>query len=155
MKRLFSQRGATLIELVVSIVIISITVTAVMMVIVRTSGSSADPMLRAQATSIAQAYLEEILVQSLDDPEGGETGGAEAGETRATFDDVSDYNGLSDSSGAVDQNGAPLPALTAYNVSVSVSAATLGGHPAKRILVVVTFDGDARFSLSLSAYRLV
>lgn len=154
MNALYRQAGATLVELVISVVIISISVTGVMMVVAETTRTSADPMIRTQATAIAQAYMEEILAQSLDDPDGAETGGAEAGESRATYDDVSDYNGLADSSGAIDQSGNPIAGLGAYNVTVAVTSTTLGGHPAKRIAIDVTFDGDVDFSLPLASYRL-
>jgi len=149
-----TQVGATLIELVVSIVIISISVTGVMMLVANVSRASADPMIRVQATAIARAYMEEILAQSLNDPDGGETGTAESGETRATYDDVSDYHGLADTSGAVDQNGSPIAGLSGYNVMVSVASATLGGQPAKRVAIQVGYDGDADFSLALSSYRM-
>ncbi len=82
--------------MIVSIVIISVSVTGIMMVISNTTRASANPLLRTQATAIAEAYLEEILSQALNDPDTTETGAAEAGETRATFDDVSDYHGLAD-----------------------------------------------------------
>lgn len=148
------QIGATLIEMIVSIVIISTSVSGVMLVITEIGRHSADPMIRTQATSIAQAYMDEILVQPLTDPDGGETGGAEAGETRATFDDVADYHGLADTAGAVDQTGTAITGLEGYNVDVSVSDATIGGYPAKRIRVNVGFDGDVSFSLPLVSYRL-
>jgi len=155
MRSIASQRGATLVELVVSIVIISISVTGVMMVISNVTRTSADPMIRVQASAIAQAYMEEILSQPISDPDGGETGGAELGETRPNFDDVADYNGLSDSSGAIDQNGNPMAGLGAYNVTVSVTDSTLGGQPAKRIAISVSFDGDVDFALALSSYRMI
>ena len=148
------QSGASLIEMVISVVIISVVVTSVMMVVTQVARTSADPMVRIQAGAIAQAYMDEILVQSLNDPDGGETGGPEAGETRATFDDVSDYDGLSDTDGARDQTGAPIAGLEAYNVSVAVTVSSVGTYPAKRILVQVGFDGDAAFNLPLAAYRL-
>lgn len=154
MNRLSRQRGATLVEMVISIVIISVTVTAVMMVITQVSRSSADPMVRTQATAIAQAYLDEILVQALDEPDGAESGGPESGETRANFDDVSDYHGLDDNAGARDQTGALIAGLDAYNVNVSVTTTMLGGYPAKRILMQVGFDGDAALSVPLVAYRM-
>jgi len=147
-------QGATLIEMIVSIVIISVSVTAVMMVIVQVGRSSADPMVRTQATGIAQAYLDEILVQSLNDPDGGETGAAETGETRTSYDDVSDYHGLADTGGARDQMGLPISGLSGYNVNVSVTAAMIGGYPAKRILVQVGFDGDPSLSIPVVAYRM-
>ena len=148
------ETGTTLIELVVSIVIMSTVVTALMMVVARTSGSSADPLLRVQAIAIAESYMEEILAQSLLDPSGSDSGGAEAGETRPVFDDVTDYNGLSDTSGALDQAGNPITGLEGYNVSVAVTDTPLNGDPAKLIEVVVSFDGDPGFSFPLSAYRL-
>ena len=154
MKAWGRQRGATLIELVVSTVIISITVTAVMMVIVQVGRSSADPMLRVQAAAIAEAYMDEILSRHLDDPDGGELGGPEAGETRATFDDIADYHGLNDSAGAVDQTGAVIPGLEGYNVTVSVTTATVNGLAAKRVAVQVGFDGDPAFAVPLVSYRL-
>ena len=152
-KQLKKQGGVSLIELVVSIVIISISLTGVMMVITQAGRTSADPMIRSQATAIARAYMEEILGQPLNDPDGGETGASESGETRATFDDVSDYHGLSDS-GAVDQQGNAIPGLGSYNVQVGVFAETLSGAPAKRIRIDVTFAGDAEFQLPLVAYRM-
>lgn len=148
------QRGATLIELVISTLIISVAVTAVMMVIAQVSRTSADPMTRTQATAIAQAYMDEILVQALNDPDGGETGGSEAGETRATFDDVSDYHGLADNAGALDQTGVAISGLEGYNVAVSVTSVTFNGFPAKRILVQVGFDADPAFNVPLTSYRL-
>jgi len=148
------QHGATLIEMVISIVIISVSVTAVMMIITQVGRSSADPMIRTQATAIAQAYMDEILVQALNDPDGGESGGAEAGETRANFDDVSDYHGLADTGGARDQMGAAIVGLGGYNVNVTVTAATIGGYPAKRVLVQVGYDGDPNLVVPIVAYRM-
>ncbi|MCB1723792.1 MAG: prepilin-type N-terminal cleavage/methylation domain-containing protein [Gammaproteobacteria bacterium] len=148
------HRGATLIELVISISIIAVSLTGVMMVVANTTRTSADPMIRTQALSIANAYLEEILSQALSEPSGGDVGGPEAGESRATFDDVTDYDGLDDSSGAIDQYGNLIADLAAYNVAVSVTPVTLGTDPAQRITVTVTLDGNAAFGLTLNAYRL-
>jgi MSHA pilin protein MshD len=149
-----SQLGATLVELVVSIVIVSVSVTGIMMVISNTTRASADPMLRTQATAIAEAYLEEILSQALNDPDTAETGGAEAGETRASFDDVSDYDGLADTGGAVDQSGNPIAGLEGYNVSVDVSASSVGGEPSKRIQVSVGHDAVPSLNIAIVAHRV-
>jgi MSHA pilin protein MshD len=148
------ESGATLVEMVVSVVVISITVTGVMMVIYQTSGHSADPLIRTQAIAIAESYIEEILAQPLTDPAGGDTGGSESGETRSTFDDVTDYHGLADTAGALDQAGNAIAGLEGYNVTVQLTDATLNGDAAKRILVTVTHDGVTAFSFPLVAYRL-
>src|SRR5687767_14560003 len=101
------QRGFTLIEMIVIIVVISIV--AVGMLGVFTSvRSSADPMLRMQATAIAQGYLEEAMLKAFTDPDQAETGNCEAGETRPTYDDVQDYNCVNDVGGPLDQLGNPL-----------------------------------------------
>ncbi|MBU0499604.1 MAG: type II secretion system GspH family protein [Gammaproteobacteria bacterium] len=141
------SQGLTLVELVVSIAIIAVVVTGVMLVISNAARHSADPMLTEQATAIAQAYLEEIIGKPLADPPGGDTG-------RATFDDVWDYNGLSNTAGAVDQSGTVIAGLEAYNVAVQVTAVTLNGSPATQIAVTVTHDGDPRINISVSGWRL-
>jgi Tfp pilus assembly protein PilV len=152
MKRI---QGTTLVELIISIVILSVSATGIMMVITQTTSNSANPMIRSQGTAIAQAYMEEILAQPLVDPAGADTGSAEAGESRPSYDDVTDYNGLSDTTGARNQNGVLIDGLEGYNVSVSVAAATLNGSAARRITVTVTYDGIAGFTLPVSAYRLL
>ncbi|MCW8889175.1 MAG: prepilin-type N-terminal cleavage/methylation domain-containing protein [Sedimenticola sp.] len=152
-----AQKGVTLIELVVSIVILSVATAGIMMVITQTTLSSADPMIREQATAIAQSYMEEILTQPLSDPGGGEVNGPEAGEVRSTYDDVWDYNGLTNNAGALDQNGAAVSGLSGYNIAVQVANATLGpgaGSPAARIVVTVTYDGLANINIPVTAYRL-
>lgn len=147
------QRGVTLVELVISIVVIGIAVAGVLLVMNQTTRRSADPMIREQAVAIAQSYLEEIMLAAYDDPSGGETGGCESGETRADYDDVSDYNCVNDTSGAVDRNGNPISGLEAYNVSVSVTNTTLNGVTAKRIDVTVTHDAVSDLDIIISAYR--
>jgi MSHA pilin protein MshD len=148
------QFGATLVELIVSIVIVSVSVTGIMMLISNTTRASADPMLRTQATAIAEAYLEEILSQALNDPDTTETGGAEAGESRANYDDVSDYHGLADTGGAIDQSGNPIVGLEGYNVSVGVTASSVGSAVSKRIQVSVTHDGAPGVNISITAHRV-
>ena len=147
------QTGATLIELVVSIVVISVGLVGVLAVMNRNVSSSGDPMTQHQAVAIAEAYLEEILAKEFTDPDGGETGGPEAGETRATFDDVNDYNGLPDI-GARDQNDIPIAGLGAYNVGVTVVNQVWNGIPAAdALLVTVTVTGIGGVTITLTGYR--
>lgn len=54
------QRGFTLIELVVFLVVISIAVVGLVAVMTRTTSSSADPQLRKQALVLAESMLEEV-----------------------------------------------------------------------------------------------
>lgn len=139
------QRGLTLIELILSMIVISIAVTGVLSVMNLTVRYSADPLLQHQALAVAEAYLEEILLQSYTDPNG-----SNAGEARDTFDNVDDYNGLSDT-GARDQQGAAIGTLASYNVSVAVADQLVSGLTAKRVNVTVTAPGFG--DLTLVGYK--
>lgn len=140
------HRGATLVELLVSIVIVAIAASTVLGVLSMTTAASADPMIRHQAAAIAEAYLEEILLKPLIDPDG-----ADGEAARVDFDDLDDYNGLADA-GARDQYGNPLAGLGDYNVVVAVTpSAALPAVPvadALRVDVVVTHTNDVNFALS-------
>ncbi len=144
--------GATLAELVVSVVVLSVSITGILMVIAQTVRYSADPMRLTQANAIAQAYMEEILSRAPTDPAGGDIGGPEAGEQRATYDDVNDYDGLADQ-GVIDQNGQPVAGLSAWRVNVSVRPGTLEGVNGQRIEVQVGHAADPDFTLRLAAWR--
>ena len=77
---------------------------------------------------------------------------------RALFDDVCDYDGLSDA-GVVDQTGTPVAGLGAYNVTVTVDdSVTLNGLSGRGGQVVlvnvnVTHSGNQRVDVNLSGYR--
>jgi MSHA pilin protein MshD len=144
------QRGVTLIELVITITLIAIAVSAVLGTLAANAKSSAEGMARTQAMAIAEAYLEEIRLKPCADPDGvdGESG-------RINFDDVDDYNGLVNA-GAVDQFGNAISSLSNYNVAVSVVHSTaLTGVPsanAYRIDITVTYPA-AGVDVRLNGYR--
>jgi len=142
-----SQRGFTLVELVMAIVIISLALLGVIQVIIVTTTHSADAVVDRQALAIAEAYLEEILLKDFSDPGGG----AESG--RADYDNVVDYDGLSDS-GARDQSGTAITGLTDYTVAVSVVAAALGSVPlGQAMMVTVSVSHPNGINLSLVGYK--
>jgi MSHA pilin protein MshD len=171
-----SQAGLSLVELIMFIIIVGLGVAGIVTVFNVTAQKSADPQVRRQMLAVAEALLEEVELKPFtfcdpDDPNAataassanctGGTGGAndesklplgpEAGETRATFDNVSDYNGLS-LSPASDING---NTISGYSATVSVTQQQLEGSiplaASVRITVTVTHGSD---SLSLSGYRL-
>ena len=153
----YSVVGFTLLEVLVTVVVLAIAATAIMNVFISTVRTSADPLLQQQAIAIASAYMEEIQSQHFADPVVTESGGAEAGETRATFNDVQDYNGLSDA-GAKDQSGAAIDGLSAYTVTVAVTAHALTAGASSiaasdAVRIDVTVVHPAIDAITLSGYR--
>lgn len=143
------SRGFTLVELVITIVLVSLAASAVLGGIATTSANSARAMTQFQATAIAEAYLEEILLRPFADPDGSD------GETvRADLDDVDDYDGLADGS-ARDQYGNAIAGLEGYAVAVSVqSSSALPSVPAGAARrVTVTVQPPQGASVTLTAYR--
>lgn len=149
-KPLHRHAAFTLIEVLVTIVVIALAATALMGVFSNMVRGSADPVIQQQAITIAEAYLEEILRKEFDDPVVAETGASEAGETRASFNDVQDYNSLPDNQ-VRDQNNNPIVALAAYTVTVSVNGAVLSGVNTMQIDVTVTHAATG--AIALSAFR--
>ncbi|MDJ0833328.1 MAG: prepilin-type N-terminal cleavage/methylation domain-containing protein [Gammaproteobacteria bacterium] len=115
-----NHQGFTLLEVLITIVVIAISATALLGVFSAVVSRSADPMIEQQAIAIAEAYMEEIQLKSFEDPQGGETNGSEEGANRAQFDDVQDYNDASVDGAVEDQNGNPIAQLAAYTVTVTV-----------------------------------
>ena len=157
-RRARKELGVTLLELVIAIAIIGIALAGTVSVFVVTTQHSADPMAQEQAQLIAEAYLDEILLKKFYDPDTGTVcTGTTGGETRATYDNVCDYNGLSQL--PTDQFGTAISGLSSYNVAVSVvnSGVTLGtinNTGAIRVLRVdVTVSLQGTPAVVLSAYR--
>lgn len=156
--RHFYCSGFTLIEIIVTIVVLSIASTALLSVFTSTVSTSANPMIQQQAIAIAEAYMEEILLKDFSDPQGGELGTAESGETRASYDDVQDYNSLAPGAAPTDQNNGSI-GVTGYSVTISVvmpssTAEELNGIPAadtRRIDISV--NHPAIDPINLSGYR--
>ena len=147
------QRGMTLVELIISIVIIGIAASALFSAMASITARSADPMLRQQALAIAEAYLEEILTQPYLDPSTGNECPSAPGN-RALFDNVCDYNGLNDN-GARDSSGNALAGLSNYRVQVAVAnGAAWNGVPAGAVLSVdVSVTDPQGQALLLRGYR--
>ena len=155
------QRGLTLIELVIAIVVIGIAVAGVSTLMNLATASSADPVLATQAQALARAYLEEVLARDYTDPDG-----SEAGEDRATYDDVDDYHLLVDNGClavtagcpvlgdcACDQYGDPFEALAGYEVTVVVTTTTLNAAPARRVDITVSHADFPDVRVDMSGYR--
>ncbi|NCP53614.1 MAG: pilus assembly protein MshD [Comamonadaceae bacterium CG_4_9_14_0_8_um_filter_60_18] len=138
------QRGFTLIELIIFIVVVSAGLAGILSVMNTTVKSSADPMIRKQSIAIAESVLEEIMLQNYNDPDG-----TNAGETgRANWDNVADYHGQTNAALGISTE------LSAYVVGIDVQDDTsvigTGTRPAKRVTVTVTHSPEV---ISLTGYR--
>jgi MSHA pilin protein MshD len=141
------QAGFTLIELIIFIVVVSVGLLGILSVMNLTVQHSADPMVRKQAAALADSILEEILLKDYVDPDGG-VNLVEGSPTpdRTLFDDVDDYNGLSNAVFGL------RPELSLYVIGITVApdAITLPGVAAKRVTVTVTRGNE---SVSMTGYR--
>src|SRR6056297_923696 len=148
-----NQQGLTLIELIVAMVVISVALVGVMSVINYTTLHSADPVLRHQAIAIAEAYMEEISLKSYLDPDDSSLCVTDASESRATFDNICDYNGLPDTV-VRDQFGVQIGLPPGYQVSVVVSdpEVPFGSPPVTGLKIDVTVTDPAEESLTLTGY---
>lgn len=150
-----AQRGMTLIELVITIVILGIAAAALFTAMAAITAHSADPMLRQQSLAIAEAYMEEITLQGF--PASTACAASNDGAARGSFDDVCDYNGLFYSSQAFAPRSAvsttPLAGLSAYQVRVSVVAQALGNSSADALRILVSVTDPIGQELTLAGYR--
>ena len=118
------RRGLTLIETVISMVVVSLLFAAAL----NASGAAAATRVvtdgRRQGEELCQALMAEILSKPYFDPETGSNGlGSEAGEANGTdrtgFDDVDDFNGWT-ASPPVERSGVTIPNTTGLTRSVTV-----------------------------------
>ena len=149
-----SQRGMSLIELIMFIVIVSVGIVGILLVMNVTVKSSADPMVRKQALAMAEAILGEVLAKDFANPTGGyaETAPGTCAN-RPLYDDVC-FDGSTDSKkihGDDTLGASSIAALASYRATVTIdAAATLDTVPAKKITVSVTGGGE---SLQVWGYR--
>jgi MSHA pilin protein MshD len=150
------QRGVSLIELIVFIVVVSAAVAGVLAAFTASTRSSTDPMIQKQALAIAEAFLEEVQLQPFTycDPddanaatalsavvnpatdcattlEGLGPEGEDRYSTTTPFDNVNDYNGFDSATAAPagirNINQDLINGLDGYRVTVSVAGQPLSG----------------------------
>jgi MSHA pilin protein MshD len=114
-----AQAGFTLVEMIAGIVVFGVVLGIIATIIIPQSRQGFDPMWQIRATELSQSLINEIDAKAFDQQSdfiGGmvrcnETTasactlsgnlGPDAGETRATFNDIDDYHGLSLSNAAI------------------------------------------------------
>lgn len=144
------ETGLSLIELIVTILILAIALVGITVMLQGNLSRSADTTLQVRTVALGQAYLDEILGKRFDErtrnsgippcrasappprqctAEG--SFGPDGGETRATYDDVDDYHGLDQGDGQTDPlqdaNGNTRTGYDNFRVQVSVRYINIGG----------------------------
>lgn len=144
------QRGLTLIELIIFIVVVSVGLTGILAVMNVTVRESADPVVRKQSLAMAEAILEEVLAKDFDPNSGYDTTVAAncANPDRALCDDVDDYACFDGSTanktiaGTETLGSSAIPGLAGLSATVAVAAVTVSGVAMKRVTVTVTGGPD-------------
>ncbi|MCL7945987.1 type II secretion system protein [Marinobacter sp. ATCH36] len=154
--------GATLVELVITIVIISVAIAGVVGAFSLIAGRSADPLSQTRAVALAQLYMDEILSRKYDDdtPPGGRPKrdgcSIDTEESdRKDYDDVDDYNAINNASPENADGESLGPAYSSFTVSVTVTCAggevDLSDDEAKRIDITITDPSSQDYLFT--AYR--
>ena len=144
------QRGVSLVELIMFIVIISIALAGIMLVINQTTGHSADTLLREQAQAAAESLLEEIEAHNFS----GSTG-LVSQTNRTGSHSIFDYNGFA-TSGVLSADGTltAVSGLSNYNVGVAVTSSVLGNIPAgSAVQISVTVTDPVGNTTTATGYR--
>lgn len=153
------QRGISLIELIMFIVIVSAALAGILMVMNVTSKGSVDPLIHKQALAIAESLLEEIELQDFVAASGVAHVPVTTGNRANAYHIVSDYAGYPNTPGASGiyaLDGTPLPGLSAYNASVAIGSAALGDITApsgNAVLITVTVTVPRGDNIEVSGYR--
>lgn len=148
------QRGLSLIELVIFIVIVSVAIAGVLSVFNVTTQKSADPIVRKQVMLVAEAMLEEVLLKDYANPVCLPSCAANNQADRPNYTSVDNYNGW-DQTGVRNIAGDAIAGLENYRVEVAVVAAALNditsaSGNAKSVTVKATGPGE---SFTLVGYR--
>lgn len=182
-RRSILQRGISLIELIMFIVIISVALTGILLVMSIVTRSSADPLVHKQALAIAESLLEEVELMPFTycDPDdasaatatsaagctfpeslgpetiGGITEdryGTASPAVNASFDNVNDYHGFNMAAGSIMDITNTNIGLNGYSATVTMTQPGLGGITgADTLLIKVTVTGLDNVPITLEGYR--
>jgi MSHA pilin protein MshD len=154
------NQGFSLIELVITIVVLGIALSALTNSLFTGVGRNADPLWQTKASQLSQAYLDEILSMRFSEtsPLGGGSidscsiDGKEAGETRSLYDDVDDYDGLIETADFLDTQA--TSSYSGYGVSIQVSCIEQGNFPlTESKLITLTITSPVNQKLIFSVLR--
>ncbi len=165
MNRSKAQRGLTLVELVITIVVLAIAMSATLTAFSNSMKYSADPMWQYKSVKLAQLYLDEILSKKYDTttPLGGQPAsttvncgsiGPEAGEIRTTYDDVDDYHDPVDVTPSK-VTGALDASYASFKIHITVACEVTGAGTVNDQLkiIVVTITPPGQSTMDFAVYK--
>lgn len=158
-----NNKGFSLVETVIAIVIISVAITGILIVFYNNAVKGTKPVLEIKAIELGQALMDEILFKRFDEDtpvEGGSIPlgvvniGTEGETLRQQFDDVDDYNGYVDGTGGEplkDSQGVALTGFTGFSRSVTVTFERPGNgvlpvNNYKKITITITTPTGESFA---------
>lgn len=150
------QRGFTLIELIIFIVVVGAGLAGILSVMNTVVKSSADPLVRKQTIAIAESLLEEILLRDYAKPtDSTAVSYGNVDWNRSAFDWVFDYKGYT-STGIVNSENETVAGLDGYNIAPAVDVVLINDpldllYRLYRVTVSVTGPGGT--TISLTGYR--
>lgn len=156
------QRGISLIELIIFIVILGVGLAGILQVMSNVTSHSADPLLHKQALAVAESLLEEIELQDFNDLDTGSpvcppASAVTAANRASTYHIVNCYNGFAMPAppGITDINNAVVPGLTSYQARVAINNAALGAitNAGSAVLITVTVTDPRKDDIVISGYR--
>lgn len=151
------QRGISLIELIMFIVIVSVALAGILLVMNVTTKSSADPLVRKQALAVAESLLEEIQLQDFNSADGTNTTVTLANRS-TDYHIVQDYDGFSMPAPpgiyALNDPATPVSGLAGYSAIVAIGApVNIGNPPASAVFITVTVTDPQANQIQVSGYR--
>lgn len=146
------QKGISLIELIMFIVIVSVALAGILLVMNVTTKSSADPLIHKQTLAVAESLLEEIELQDFVSAS-GVTNTVTLANRATEYHIISNYNNFS-MAGITSLNGAAVTSLGNYNASVKVANQALGAIPAaSAVLITVAVTAPSGETINAVGYR--
>jgi len=155
---LLVQRGISLIELIIFIVIISVALTGILLVMNQTTAHSADPLIHKQAMAVAESLLEEIELQDFIDQNDGTTTTCPVASMVSATNRATDYHIVDcykDFSMTVitDLNNNST-GLTNYNAGVAITPEALGSVAAgSAVRITVSVTDPQGTAIAIDGYR--
>lgn len=138
-----AQRGFTIIEMVVAIVVIGVGVAGLLSAFSVTVRKSADPIQTKQSQVVADEIMEEILLK----PYSSTTASSTTGCARNQLYDVAAYNGYATTNKVCDVDGIEIAGLSGFSLKVDVVSTSLGSVTAAYKITVTVTRGTEVYTL--------